>query len=395
MTKTPHLNPEDQSTIERQDFDKLFDVLREKGYQTVGPTVRDNVIVYGELTSVADLPIGYVDEHEKGAYRLRQDGKPSLFGYTLGPHSWKQYLLPASVRLWQMRKQQNAFEIVPEPHTPRRLALIGVRACELNAINIQDRVLNNGAYADPFYRTQREQLFIVAVNCGQASKTCFCASMNTGPKAPAGFDLALTEVLDADRHYFVVETGSDLGTAVLAAVPHQPATAAEAQAAQHIIEQTAAHMGRTLDTHQLKDMLYASADQTHWDVVAARCLACGNCTLVCPTCFCTTVEDVTDLTGDTAERWRRWDSCFSLEYSYVVGGSIRASAKARYRQWLTHKLASWIDQFGTSGCVGCGRCITWCPVGIDITEEAAALRAESTIKFDPKTGRKKKQHENA
>jgi Fe-S oxidoreductase len=96
--------------------------------------------------------------------------------------------------------------------------------------------------------------------------------------------------------------------------------------------------------------------------------------MVCPTCFCTTVEDVSDVTGDHAERWRRWDSCFTLGFSYIHGGSIRNSGKARYRQWMTHKLASWIDQFGTSGCVGCGRCITWCPVGIDITEEARAIR---------------------
>ena len=96
--------------------------------------------------------------------------------------------------------------------------------------------------------------------------------------------------------------------------------------------------------------------------------------MVCPTCFCTTVEDHSDLAGETAERVRSWDSCFTLDFSYVHGGSVRTETQSRYRQWMTHKLASWIDQFGTSGCVGCGRCITWCPVGIDITEEAAAIR---------------------
>ena len=108
--------------------------------------------------------------------------------------------------------------------------------------------------------------------------------------------------------------------------------------------------------------------------MAERCLTCGNCTLVCPTCFCTNVEDVGDLTGDHAERWRVWDTCFSVDYSYIHGGSVRPSGRARYRQWLTHKLATWHDQFDSSGCVGCGRCITWCPVGIDITQEVAAIR---------------------
>ena len=103
-------------------------------------------------------------------------------------------------------------------------------------------------------------------------------------------------------------------------------------------------------------------------------MACGNCTLVCPTCFCATVQDTTDVSG-TVERDREWASCFDVEHSYLHGGSVRETTRARYRQWMTHKLSTWWDQFGTSGCVGCGRCVTWCPVGIDITEEAAAIRA--------------------
>ncbi len=148
--------------------------------------------------------------------------------------------------------------------------------------------------------------------------------------------------------------------------------------AEEVVANTAAHMGRRMDTSNIKELLYRNLDHPRWDNVAARCLTCGNCTMACPTCFCTTVEDTTDLTGTRAERWRRWDSCFTMDFSYISGGSIRASSKSRYRQWMTHKLASWIDQFGTSGCVGCGRCITWCPVGIDITEEVYAIRESET-----------------
>lgn len=100
--------------------------------------------------------------------------------------------------------------------------------------------------------------------------------------------------------------------------------------------------------------------------------------MVCPTCFCTGVEDVTALAGDVTERVRKWDSCFTADFSYQHGGVVRESTKSRYRQWLTHKLSSWVDQFGSSGCVGCGRCITWCPTGIDLTAEVAAI-AESAI----------------
>jgi predicted aldo/keto reductase-like oxidoreductase len=101
--------------------------------------------------------------------------------------------------------------------------------------------------------------------------------------------------------------------------------------------------------------------------------------MVCPTCFCTSVTDTTELTGATAQRWRRWASCFELDFSYLHGGPVRVSVSSRYRQWLSHKFGTWHDQFGESGCVGCGRCIVWCPVGIDVTEELSALAEEASL----------------
>lgn len=361
--------------IEGQDFQQLFDLLRTRGYQVIGPTVRDNTIVYDELGKVTDLPIGWTDEQEGGHYRLRRRDEQTFFGYTLGPHAWKQFLQPPLLRLWQAVRKHGAVEIVAEAEAPPRYAFIGVRACELHAIQIQDKVFLEGAYVDPIYQARREQAFIVAVNCGQAGNTCFCASMATGPQVGSGYDLALTEVLSGERHYFVTAVGTVLGADVLDAIPHRSASADEVAAAESIIAATAAHMGRTLETTGLQELLYRNLEDPHWEEVANRCLTCGNCTMVCPTCFCTTVEDVTDLTGERAERWRKADSCFNIDFSHIYGGSMRATAKARYRQWMTHKLAAWIDQFGVSGCVGCGRCITWCPVGIDITAEARALQA--------------------
>jgi ferredoxin len=198
--------------------------------------------------------------------------------------------------------------------------------------------------------------------------------MQTGPKATFGYDLALTEMLEGGQHYFVVEIGSEKGESVFQQISRRQADAREIKAAESVIARTAQQMGRQMDTAGIKELLYHNYEHPRWDEVASRCLTCANCTMVCPTCFCTTVEDVTDLTGDAAERWRRWDSCFTMDFSYIHGGSVRASTKSRYRQWMTHKLATWIDQFGSSGCVGCGRCITWCPVGIDLTEEVRAIR---------------------
>jgi ferredoxin len=360
--------------LKRDDFQQLLDTLAKRGYRVVGPTLRDEAIVYDTVNSVAELPSGWTDEQNGGKYRLRKRDDHALFGYAVGPHSWKKFLHPPAVRLWQATRTGGRLEIREEPHQNPKMAFVGVRSCELHAIAIQDRVFLQGRHVDTGYRSRREQIFIVAVNCGQAGGTCFCASMNTGPKASSGFDLALTEVLDEGLHYFLVEVGTDLGDDVLQELPHRPAAEAEQQAAQRIHERTAQQMGRKMETVDIKELLYRNYEHPQWDNVAARCLTCANCTMVCPTCFCTTVEDVTDLKGEHAERWQKWDSCFTMDFSYIHGGAIRATPKSRYRQWMTHKLATWIDQFGTSGCVGCGRCITWCPVGIDITEEVAAIR---------------------
>jgi sulfhydrogenase subunit beta (sulfur reductase) len=369
----------DRVVVDREHLQDLFLTLSSKGYQVVGPTIRDHAIVYDTLTSVADLPIGYTDEQDGGMYRLKKRADQAMFGYVVGPHSWKKFLFPPVMRLWQARREGNGFELIPENNETPKLAFLGVRSCELHAISIQDKVFIRADYTDLVYQSRRNNICIIAINCGQAGGTCFCTSMGTGPKATAGFDLALTEVLVRDLHYFVVEVGTQLGSELLQTIPHREASLDDIQLAEDIVENTAEHMGRSMDTTGIKDLLYRNLDHQRWDDVASRCLTCSNCTMVCPTCFCTTVEDVTDLTGEHAERWRKWDSCFTMDFSYISGGSIRSSTKSRYRQWMTHKLASWIDQFGTSGCVGCGRCITWCPVGIDITEEVRAIReSEST-----------------
>jgi sulfhydrogenase subunit beta (sulfur reductase) len=358
----------------------LLRAIRRRGYRVLGPTVRDGAIVYDEINSIDELPRGWADEQVGGRYRLIRRTDEALFGYAVGPQSWKRFLHPPNLRLWRTDRDQSGMRVVPEPPSSERFAFIGVRACELHAIAIQDRVFLGGEYRDPHYQARREGTFIVAVNCSVAGGTCFCVSMNTGPRATAGFDLALTELIEESRHTFLVEVGSGEGRAVLDEVPHRAATQDEIEAAKAIIDRTAASMGREMRSDDARELLLSNLDHPRWDDVASRCLSCANCTMVCPTCFCTTVEDTSDLAGDHAERWRRWDSCFTMDFSYIHGGSVRTSARSRYRQWMTHKLATWIDQFGTSGCVGCGRCITWCPVGIDITEEVRAIRASPAAK---------------
>jgi len=362
--------------LDRRDLDRLFSALADRGYTVVGPTVRDQAIVYDELRSSADLPAGWTDEQDGGHYRLRRRDDGALFGYVVGPHSWKRYQLPSEVRLWRARRGPDGelTEIAEAPPEQPRYAFLGARSCELHAMGILDRVLLGGSHPDPADQARRADVFVVAVQCGQAGGTCFCASMGTGPTAQSGFDLALTEVLEGERHYFVVDTGSERGAEVAAQLPCTQAGGDERDAALVRHARAAAQMGRELDVTDIRQLLYRNYDHARWDEVADRCLTCGNCTMVCPTCFCTTVEDVPDLDGQHVERHQRWDSCFTIDYSHIHGGAVRNSPRSRYRQWMTHKLATWIDQFGSSGCVGCGRCITWCPVGIDITEEVRAIR---------------------
>jgi sulfhydrogenase subunit beta (sulfur reductase) len=366
------------AVLEATALDPLLEALRARGFTAVGPRVREGAIVYDEISSAADLPAGWTDEQDAGSYRLKESGDKAVFGAVVGPHSWKRFLHPSELRLWQVRRQGEEFDFVEESKEPPRLAFVGVRPCEIAAIRVQDKVFLEGTIADPHYRSRREGIFIVAVNCTRPGGTCFCASMGTGPGADGGFDIVLTEFLDgADvkgGHRFVAEAGSTAGEEVLKSLPAAQAGEAEVEAARSAVRAAAGRMGRTLERDGLKEILSKSLEHPRWDAVADRCLACGNCTLVCPTCFCTTVEDTTDITGANAERRRKWDSCFSMEFSYIYGGHIRRTVRARYRQWLTHKLSTWEDQFGTSGCVGCGRCIAWCPAAIDITEEARAIR---------------------
>ncbi len=362
--------------LERDALAELLRILQAEGYQTIGPVVHQGAIVYAPVTDLHELALGWRDEQGAGHYRLRpphQDEADVYFSFTVGPQSWKTHLFPPQEVVWEVHRQ-NGELLWHQPQADEKWAFIGVRACELAAIRIQDRVFLQGPYEQPSYAQRRRAAFIVAVECTHAGATCFCASMGTGPAVREGFDLALTEL----DHIFVVRVGSPRGQAVLARLPHRAATETEVQQARSRVEAAAQQMGRQVDKARLPHLLRASLESPHWEVIAQRCLGCANCTFVCPTCFCFTFEDVSDLTGQHAHRRRKWDSCFNLDFTYTGGRPIRASIAARYRQWLTHKLSWWVDQFGVMGCVGCGRCITWCPVGIDWTVEVQALAATTT-----------------
>jgi ferredoxin len=358
------------AVLSRADLDDLIDVLIEEGYRVVGPTVRDDAIVLAELTGGADLPAGWGVDAAPGRYRLRRRADQAVFGHSAGSQSWKQFLHPPRQRLWS--SDASGFSAAGDGESAP-YAFIGVRACDLAAMATLGNVLGGGAHTGQAFARRRRGLFVVAAGCTEPGGVCFCASMGTGPAPGPGYDLALTERIDDQGHRFLVDVGSEAGLSVLSRIGHRAAASEEVQEARSAVAAATQLMGRQMPELDIRDLLARNRESPLWEKVADRCLTCGNCTMVCPTCFCTSAEDTSDLTGQHAERWQHWASCFELDFSYLHGGSVRSSGASRYRQWITHKLSTWHDQFGTSGCVGCGRCIAWCPVGIDITEEVTAL----------------------
>ncbi len=364
--------------LPRADLQRLMDLLRTDGFRLLGPVPRDGSIVIDEISSPDDLPRGLRDVHAPGHVRLETGERDRCFDVVLGPGSLKPFVFAPREALLQIESDGRSFraeEILPEPP---RLAVFGVRACDLAALRVQDRVFLRDRFPDPWYAARRSRLFLVAVGCTRALETCFCASMGTGPEPGAGADLVLTE----QDEEFLIRAGSAAGESVLVQLVLARATDEAVARERAALAACAASQSRRVETADLPGALYAKLGAARWAAVGARCLSCGNCTMVCPTCFCHDERDEPllgppDEAGVRSVRVREWHSCFDPAHAQVHGTNFRPEVSDRYRQWLVHKLASWIDQFGSSGCVGCGRCISWCPVGIDLTEELAALREET------------------
>ncbi|MFA7617733.1 MAG: 4Fe-4S dicluster domain-containing protein [Thiohalomonadaceae bacterium] len=364
--------------LPRTQFDSLIQALSQAGYRVFGPTPRAGAVVFDEITSADELPRGYKSEQVPGRYRLAHNGDARLFDFVHGHESLKRFTFAAAEPLWTIHHDgQVRFDAnLPDG---RPTAVIGARACDIAGMRVQDRTFLKGRYAsytDPYFARRRQDLFIVAVNCSTCASTCFCSSQGTGPRVKEAFDIALTELSD----HFLLETGSEAGERIAGQLPLAPADPSHHAQAANQIEHVAKSQMRRIDNDGIYELLFDNLEHPRWDDVAARCLSCANCVMVCPTCFCHREGEVAAMDGLSSQHVRQWDACFTLEHGSTHGADLRPQVKQRYRQWLTHKLGSWWQQFGVSGCVGCGRCITWCPTGIDLTEEAAAIRAQPGLK---------------
>ncbi|KPK01633.1 MAG: hypothetical protein AMK71_04840 [Nitrospira bacterium SG8_35_4] len=361
-----------QSVIDKSEFKKLFNALRGH-YSIVGPVARDGVIVLDRV-DYDEIPSGFEDIQQPGHYRLSKE-HDSFFSFRPGPDSLKKFLHPSLFIQHSFDRSKKTGFINAEHDRGKPYAFIGVRACDITALDRMNRVFEGCDGSECGYFGQRE-IFIAAIACSRPSGNCFCSSMNSGPDIKKGFDILLTELTNV----FMVEIGSEKGKHVCTNLNARPATAQEAEEKKRRTEECSTFMKKTMDIDDMPHFLYRQFESSVWTEVAERCLACGNCTQVCPTCFCNTSFDLVTLSGMkkqnefSGKRMKKWDSCFSRNFARVHGGNFRLSRRARYRHWFNHKFGYWLEQYGVSGCVGCGRCITWCPVGIDVTEEMERLR---------------------
>tara|TARA_Y100001949_G_scaffold169697_1_gene169936 strand:- start:22 stop:1167 length:1146 start_codon:yes stop_codon:yes gene_type:complete len=362
--------------LPRAQLQQLLDHVIAHGYEVHGPRIQDGAVVYLPLHSTAQLPSGVRDLQAPGRYRMESTGGDRHFSWANGPQALKPLLFAPHETLWQARRETDGqIEFILPPSVNHKRAVLGVRACDLAALRLQDQHFMEGEYIDPYYSERRRELLLISVNCSHPAETCFCASTGDGPVVSSGFDINLTEL---DQGY-VVESGTERGEALLLELSLSPVTQAHEQACFQQANAATDAQTRTLPTIRLHDLLEKRADHPQWDDIAERCLACGNCTQVCPTCFCHREGDLASLDGSESSHHREWDSCFTAGHGYLAGFQVRPDTKSRYRQWMTHKLDSWQAQFGRSGCVGCGRCTSWCPAEIDFAAEAHALMTEPAV----------------
>jgi sulfhydrogenase subunit beta (sulfur reductase) len=364
-----------KARIKKEDLKVLFEVLAER-YRTIGPKAVNGAVVLSEI-SFADIPAGRTDRQGPGRYRPGAVTTSEVFSFSPGPDSFKKFLHPSSATVFSFRKSPKTVAVETPAEEEWPMAFVGVRACDLAALDLLDKVFLEGPVRERGYNSRRKDIFIAAANCLHPGENCFCDSMGTGPEAKDGFDIAMTEVNGS----FLVEAGTAKGEEAIEKVPHEEAGESDLREKKAGISRCREAMTKKMKTGDLPGLLYRNSEHPRWAEIAERDLGCGNCTMVCPTCFCNSSFDTVSVQAISSNlrefsgvRRRSWDSCFSKNFARVHGGNFRPSRRARYRHWMTHKLAYWIDQFGRPGCVGCGRCITWCPVGIDITRELEELR---------------------
>jgi sulfhydrogenase subunit beta (sulfur reductase) len=269
---------------------RILEILISRGCTIIGPTVQASAVVLDEVESLDSLPWGWRDRQAPGVYTVSRTADTGFFQYTCGPHSWKRYLYPPNMRLFSVSLEDGGIQLEQTGRPDLSYAFLGMRACDLKALEVLDRILTQQGSPDPDYQARRRNLFIIAVNCLQPGGTCFCAAMGAGPRPVSGYDIVLHEICEPTRYRLIAESGSPRGADLLSAVGCMPASIAAKVHVQLLSDAAAKKMKTTADLSDAGSLFGSRFDHPHWKTLEQRCLACGNCTLVCPTCFCHTVS---------------------------------------------------------------------------------------------------------
>ncbi len=286
----------------------------------------------------------------------------------------RQFIYPSRQTLFNIDRKTGRHETITPKEAKRRM-IFAIHPCDMHAISVLDRTFLEG-FKDAYYKERREQTLTVVLNCNEACESGFCESMGTGPflQLADGFDVVLTSKLND----YLVEFGSEEGKRIFENVDSTRSTTSQDFTEKEEIEARArGSFEKKIETGGLPELLMQNLDHPVYKRTAeSRCLGCTNCTMVCPTCYCYNIEDTTSYDLQTTKRSRYWDSCQELNFARVHEGNFRSSRKARLRQFVTHKLSTWVEQYGCFGCIGCGRCMTWCPTKIDLTEIAKEIQRD-------------------
>lgn len=325
----------------------LYFILKSRRFRVVGPKVIDEVLRIGVVDGFSDFPFS---SGSSAPWRL-SDGS-----FQVPPDSLKRFLYPPELELFRVEK---GFRINIPRHNYPKTAFFGITPCDMASVLVMDRVQLG---KDPYYTMARRKSLFVVQNCLKPGPTCFCSSTGSGPESKEGFDISYTIISPSE---VLFRPGSEVGLDILTDLSLEPASQEAVRRYRKLINEASVKAVADFTGAEVPDVLETMLEPQVWKEVSEGCLGCANCNMVCPTCFCFDIIDKLSLDG-SGRRVRIWDGCHSYSYAEVAGGNIRKDLWARYRHWVLHKFSYWVKQFGTLGCVGCGRCIAWCPAGIDL-----------------------------
>ncbi|MFC1926931.1 4Fe-4S dicluster domain-containing protein [Chloroflexota bacterium] len=263
----------------------------------------------------------------------------------------KEWLFPKTETLFAAKREGGDYEISPSD-IEQKTVIFGIRPCDAKAIAMLDFPFL-AEPADSLWAQHREKTYLIGLSCNTACSQCFCTSMGTAPNDPSDVDILLTEVGDS----YAVQTVTEKGKQLLEGI----------ELKEQDLTLPPPPSPTSVPAEGISEAVRKAFDEPYWSRLADRCIHCNVCAYVCPTCYCFDIRDYPE--GEKIERLRTWESCQSKGFTRIAGGhDPRADKGIRLRQRFAHKLLYFPQEFGPLACVGCGRCVTSCPVNIDIRE---------------------------